>query len=43
MKHLLFVCQYVEPFQSYVLLIDGDWQNFGVSPPNILGVGEKNF
>ena len=47
MKRLLFVCQYVYPFQRYVLLIDGGSRKFEVNlrlfPPNFLGVGIKFF
>jgi len=41
MKHLLFVCWYVEPFQSYALPIRLRQWNFWVFPAIYFGVGEN--
>ena len=43
MKHLLFVCRYIEPFRSYALPIDGERRNFWVFPANFSKGGEKIF
>ena len=42
MKQLVFVCRYVELFQSYALPIDGGSAEVGQNlsfPPNFLEVG----
>ena len=41
MKHLIFVCRYVEPFRSFMLPIDGSARKLKFFRRQILGVGEK--